>query len=309
MYNRFALLILFVLPLLASCSSITGIVKKTSDQNPPVSQAKSDTAGTLSTSPDKQGAFHVVGSGETLQHICNVYGLDVSKVAKVNKILPPYTLKSGETIFLPAYALVEVDEDLTRASIGKGQSPSRGHGDTVRHASVLADAIRGVRDKSVPDLKFPVPGGILTSPFGHRWGRLHRGLDIAAPIGTPVLACAEGKVIFTGSRKRFRRYGTTVLLDHGKGIYTYYAHLSEVLVKKNQKVRRGDKIALVGNSGRSTGPHMHLEVRVANNLFDPLAYFPSNELTRTRVAKRFDTYPMGPLRAKWRIPDLLTASR
>jgi murein DD-endopeptidase MepM/ murein hydrolase activator NlpD len=98
-------------------------------------------------------------------------------------------------------------------------------------------------------------------------------------------------------------------VDHGKGVYTYYAHLSDVLVKKNQKVRRGETIAQVGNTGRSTGPHLHLEVRVANNLFDPLAYFPSHELSSTRVAKRFDTSPMGPVRAKWRIPDLLTASR
>ncbi len=306
---KFGILFIIVIPLLAACSSTNGIIKKSLDQKPTVSKDKGDTLKASATDPEKQGAFHVVGPGETLKHICSVYGLDISKVAKVNRILPPYSMKSGETIFLPAHALVDHDEALTAAAIGKGKNSASSRSGTDHRAKLLAEALRGGKDPAVPDLRFPVPGGVLTSPFGHRWGRLHRGLDIAARLGSPVLACADGKVIFTGSRKRFRRYGTTVLVDHGKGVYTYYAHLSDVLVKKNQKVRRGETIAQVGNTGRSTGPHLHLEVRVANNLFDPLAYFPSHELSSTRVAKRFDTSPMGPVRAKWRIPDLLTASR
>lgn len=174
---------------------------------------------------------------------------------------------------------------------------------------MVAGLIRGERDSSVPNLKFPVPQGVLTSPFGYRWGRFHQGLDISAAVGTSVLACADGKVVFTGSRKKFRRYGNTVLVDHGKGVYTYYAHLNDVSVKKNQSVRKGQKIASVGNTGRSTGPHLHLEVRVANRMYNPLAYFTPSELTGTRVAKRFTDSPMGPVRSRWRIPDLLTASR
>ncbi len=175
--------------------------------------------------------------------------------------------------------------------------------------SVVTNAIRGQRDPSVPRLKFPVPHGVLTSPFGHRWGKFHKGLDIAAPIGTSVLACADGKVIFTGSRKRFRRYGNTVLINHGKGVYTYYAHLSKIKVKKNQQVRKGQTVGLVGNSGRSTGPHLHLEVRVVNNVYNPLAYFAPTEFVKTRIARRFTESPMGPVRAHWRIPDLLAAGR
>ena len=145
----------------------------------------------------------------------------------------------------------------------------------------------------MPQLKFPVPQGVLTSPFGHRWGKFHKGLDIAAPVGTAVLSCADGRVIFAGSRKRFRRYGNTVLIHHGKGVYTYYAHLSDITVKKNQKVRKGQKVGMVGNTGRSTGPHLHLEVRVVNNVYNPLAYFAPAELARTRIAKRFTESPMG----------------
>lgn len=173
--------------------------------------------------------------------------------------------------------------------------------------AVVTNAIRGQRDPSVPQLKFPVPHGVLTSPFGHRWGKFHKGLDIAAPVGSSVLACADGRVIFTGSRKRFRRYGNTVLIHHGKGVYTYYAHLSEIKVRKNQQVRQGQKVGLVGNTGRSTGPHLHLEVRVVNNVYNPLAYFAPTEFVKTRIAKRFTDSPMGPVRAHWRIPDLLAA--
>ena len=193
-----------LVPILASCSSTAAIVKKDKEIKPVPKQevevAKTAPAG----NPHQQGAFHIVGTNESLQHICNVYGLDLSKVAKVNRILAPYSLKPGDTIFLPAQALLEEEP----ACSNKGNSLACA--EKKKTANVLAQAIRGLRDPAVPDLKFPVSGGVLASPFGHRWGRLHRGLDIAATLGTPVLACADGRVMFTGSRKRFRSYGNTV---------------------------------------------------------------------------------------------------
>jgi murein DD-endopeptidase MepM/ murein hydrolase activator NlpD len=299
-----------LLPLVASCSYTSAISKKDTEVKPTPKQEANVTSKSIPAgNPHQQGAFHIVGADETLQHVCNVYGLDLSEVAKVNRILAPYSLKTGDTIFLPAHALLEVNEEPACTAKEKGNSSAIACAETKQSANALAKAIRGHRDPAVPDLKFPVAGGILASPFGHRWGRFHRGLDIAACVGTSVLACADGRVVFTGSRKRFRSYGNTVLIDHGKGVYTYYAHLSKVTVARNQKVRQGQRIALVGNSGRSTGPHLHLEVRVANNMFNPLAYFSPVELARTRVAKRFDASPMGPVRARWQIPDLLTARR
>jgi murein DD-endopeptidase MepM/ murein hydrolase activator NlpD len=303
MEPKFKWLAAILVPILASCSSTAAIVKKDKEIKPAPKQeveiAKTAPVG----NPHQQGAFHIVGANESLQHICNVYGLDLSKVAKVNRILAPYSLKPGDAIFLPAHALLEEEPACSK------KSNSLACAEKKKSANILAQAIRGHRDPAVPDLKFPVKGGVLVSPFGHRWGRLHRGLDIAATLGTPVLACADGRVIFTGSRKRFRSYGNTVLVDHGKGVYTYYAHLNEVKVIKNQRVRGGQKIATIGNSGRSTGPHLHLEVRVANNMFNPLAYFSPTELSRTQVAAKFDASPMGPVRARWQIPDLLTANR
>lgn len=298
-------LAVILLLLVASCSSPVGIVKKTGDVDPKGDpQLRVAEYNFPVIPPEQDGAFHVVGPGETLRHICTVYGLDAAKVARINKLLPPYTLKDGETVFLPARALLAEGQD---TGSSKGSRAVTLTEDTAKRT--VAKASIGTKDPLVPELGFPVPGGVLTSPFGYRWGRLHKGLDIAAPMGKPVLACADGRVIFTGSRKKFRRYGNTVLIDHGRGVYTYYAHLSDITTKKNQRVRKGQKIALVGSTGRSTGPHLHLEVRVANRMYNPLAYLCPKDLAGTLVAKRFSDSPMGPVRAGWQIPDLLTASR
>ncbi|MCS6971854.1 MAG: M23 family metallopeptidase [Turneriella sp.] len=106
--------------------------------------------------------------------------------------------------------------------------------------------------------------GKITSGFGLRRDpftekhRFHKGIDIACPIGTPVVASAEGTVIFTGSKKG---YGKTVVLEHRNGYQTLYGHLDRILVKPGDKVKQGEKIALSGTTGRSTGPHLHFEVR------------------------------------------------
>ena len=309
MDRKFIFLVALLLPLFASCSAPIGIIKNSIDiskeDKPEVKLAKIDCANLEQMQQEQDGAFHIVGQGESLKHICEVYGLDLNKVAKINRIFPPYALKEGDSVFLPALALLSDDAiDKKRTA---DTSNSCGIKKATRHT--VANALLGKKDPSVPTLKFPVNNGVLTSPFGFRWGRFHKGLDIAAPAGTPIYACAEGKIIFTGSRKKFRRYGNTVLIDHGKGVYTYYAHLSDILIKKNQSIKKGQKIALVGNSGRSTGPHLHLEVRVANTMYNPLAYFSPQEISGTLMAARFRETPMGPIRARWQIPDLLTASK
>ena len=300
-------LIILLLPFVGACSASLGLVKNDSSpkhqEKPKIKVAEKVPAPARS---EDDGAFHIVGAGETLRHICDVYGLELSKVAQINHLKADGELKPGETVFLPASALM-ADNEQPKPSGWKGQCAASSAPSTKELGTVVVKALRGQRDPSVPILKFPVAKGVMTSPFGHRWGRFHKGLDIAAAVGTHVMSCAEGRVIFTGSRKRFRRYGNTVLVYHGQGVYTYYAHLSKILVKKNDKVQQGQKIALVGNTGRSTGPHLHLEVRVKNNLFNPLAYFSPSELVGTRVAKRFADSPMGPVRARWDIPELLTA--
>jgi murein DD-endopeptidase MepM/ murein hydrolase activator NlpD len=112
------------------------------------------------------------------------------------------------------------------------------------------------------------PFGARTSPFtGKR--EFHKGLDISAPNGTPIYAPAKGNVIFTG---RDGGYGLSMMIDHGSGIKTRYAHLHSIAIKRGQKVTRGELIAYVGNTGRSTGPHLHYEVRLNGVPVNPMRY-------------------------------------
>jgi murein DD-endopeptidase MepM/ murein hydrolase activator NlpD len=121
--------------------------------------------------------------------------------------------------------------------------------------------------------------GYLTSGFGVRKSpiggkvKMHEGLDIANHLGTPIRAPADGVVLFAEVKAG---YGQTVILDHGYGLETWYGHAKKILVTKGQKVRRGDVIAQIGNSGRSTGPHVHYEVRVNGYPVNPLSYILEN---------------------------------
>lgn len=117
--------------------------------------------------------------------------------------------------------------------------------------------------------------GVYTSVFGKRkspftgLGEFHKGLDIASAEGTPILAVADGTVTYADV-KGF--YGNMLVIDHGHGMVTRYAHLKEFLKNPGDKVKRGEKIALMGNTGRSTGPHVHYEVRLNGLPVDPQRY-------------------------------------
>ena len=116
----------------------------------------------------------------------------------------------------------------------------------------------------------PVKSGFrFTSGYGYRWGRMHNGTDFAAPIGTPVYAPADGVVV---SAAWSSGYGRLIKIQHEFGIETRYAHLSRMNVQKGQRVSRGDRIGDIGNSGRSTGPHLHYEVRVGGKPINPMVY-------------------------------------
>ncbi len=126
---------------------------------------------------------------------------------------------------------------------------------------------------STPSL-WPTQGWI-TSPFGQRISpftgqkEFHQGLDISGPIGTPIVAPAKGVISFTGVDGGF---GKTILIKHGSNISTRYAHLSSFKVKQGQSVKRGEVIGYLGNSGRSTGPHLHYEVRLNGVCVNPMRY-------------------------------------
>jgi murein DD-endopeptidase MepM/ murein hydrolase activator NlpD len=117
-------------------------------------------------------------------------------------------------------------------------------------------------------LSWPVSGPV-TSGFGPRWGRMHEGIDIAVPTGTPVGASAPGTVIYAGW---LGGYGNLVVVDHGNGLSTAYAHNSTLLLGVGASVGTGTTVALSGNTGNSSGPHVHFEVRVGGSAVDPLGY-------------------------------------
>ena len=111
--------------------------------------------------------------------------------------------------------------------------------------------------------------GRLTSPFGTRWGRMHNGIDVAGPIGTPVNSADAGRVEFAGYRGS---YGNLVIINHENGYQTYYAHLNAINVSRGERVFKGAKIGSMGNTGRSTGPHLHFEVRKNGQPINPLRF-------------------------------------
>ena len=111
--------------------------------------------------------------------------------------------------------------------------------------------------------------GTLTSPFGYRWGRMHEGIDISIPEGTPIRAAKPGNVIlaaYTGG------YGNYTCVDHGGGLSSCYAHQASYAVSPGDEVAQGEMIGYSGNTGSSTGPHLHFEIRVNGSAVDPLGY-------------------------------------
>lgn len=138
----------------------------------------------------------------------------------------------------------------------------------------VAKVIRvGTKQKEVlkTGLQYPLKG-VISSPFGSRWGRMHEGLDIAVPERTVVTAAECGTVCYVNENAG--GYGKLIRIDHGYGVKTAYAHLSKIEVSVGQKVAAGTRIALSGNTGRSTGPHLHFEVINNDTPLDPTLYLP-----------------------------------
>ena len=149
----------------------------------------------------------------------------------------------------------------------------------IDEANALAAADASVRSQlagsqssdttpSASGLIWPVNGPV-TSPFGYRWGRLHAGIDIAVPYGTPIHAAASGRVVIAGW---VGGYGNYTCIDHGGGMATCYAHQSSFATSVGAHVSQGQVIGYVGNTGHSFGPHLHFEVRINGTPVDPLGY-------------------------------------
>jgi len=124
-------------------------------------------------------------------------------------------------------------------------------------------------------LRWPVDACVISSKFGARWGKVHKGVDLAADTGEPVYAIADGTVIYAGNG--LRGYGNVVILRHDSKLTSLYAHNSKLKVKQGDTVKQGQLISLLGSTGHSTGPHVHFEIREGDEAVDPMLRLPKSK--------------------------------
>ncbi len=187
-----------------------------------------------------KGALHTVGAGDNLWDIARSYQVKTQDIVEANLLMDPSALRVGQKLVIPGAQAVAAQRYQLVGSNGQ-----------LRRA-----------------FAWPTKGRI-SSRYGSRWGRMHYGLDLAVSTGTPVRAAADGRVTWSGSRGT---YGNLVIIDHGTSVETRYAHNSRLAVKSGDQVKRGQIIAYSGNTGRSTGPHVHFEIRHRGKAVDPEKY-------------------------------------
>lgn len=146
--------------------------------------------------------------------------------------------------------------------------------DSLEHGAISIPSIHPIEEAK---LQFSSYFGVRTDPFNGR-AAMHAGVDLPGPVGTPVYATADGIVDRAG---RDGGYGNMVEIDHGKGIQTRYGHLSKVLASVNERVKRGQLIGLMGSTGRSTGSHLHYEVRIDGRAVNPMPFLESADYLKT----------------------------
>jgi len=183
------------------------------------------------------GVRHVVKSGDTIQSIAKKYTADLEDVLSYNNLSAGAKLSVGDTIIIPDGVISATSATIAKTTKGQVQVAS---GFYLR----------------------PINGGKKSQGIHG-----YNGIDIAAPVGTPILASASGTVIIARSSGYNGGYGLYIAIKHDNGTQTLYGHLSKVNVAIGQRVSQGEVIGAVGNTGRSTGPHLHFEVRGAKNPF------------------------------------------
>jgi murein DD-endopeptidase MepM/ murein hydrolase activator NlpD len=225
-------------------------------------------AGALTThvEPDQAMVTHPVQKGQTLYRIARAYGLTVEELMDANRIDDPRELKAGELLYVPGAR--------ERKAVPEYDAPEP----EAQPRPVTASSPNAPPEKKPPKvvrvgrgsgaLEWPLRG-VLYARFGKKGKEPHDGIDLAAPAGQPVKTAAPGTVLFAGEQKG---YGLIVIVEHEGGLITLYAHNRDLRVKTGQKVRPGQVVATVGDSGRTSGPHLHFEVRKDGVPVDPLDY-------------------------------------
>ena len=200
------------------------------------------------------GIVHVVKSGDTISRIAQLYDSDQEKIIDFNNI-KANNINIGQSLVIPGCTKIAVAPSYTT---------------TQRKYTQLSDVSAPLPSVSAPagsGYLWPTSAKIITQYYGWR----HTGLDIAGPVGTPLYASKSGTVI-TSQCGWNGGYGCYIILDHGGGVQTLYGHSSKLYVSVGDKVVQGQTIAAMGSTGRSTGPHIHFEVRINGARLNPLKY-------------------------------------
>jgi murein DD-endopeptidase MepM/ murein hydrolase activator NlpD len=223
--------------------------------------------------------IHVVAPNETLHSIARLYGKSVLALAKANNIPPDTMVKVGERIVIPDVHSAAAAAPPPAAPHGEGTVGSIATADSPHSARLAAPAepagqegpVKKVEPAgSLPSFRWPVRGRIIAG-FGPKPNGLQNdGINLAVPEGTPVKAAEDGVIAYAGNE--LKGYGNLVLIRHGDGFVTAYAHASEILVKKGDTVKRGQVIAKSGQTGNVTSPQLHFEIRKGATPVDPAQY-------------------------------------
>ena len=201
-----------------------------------------------SPGPDDRPRYHTVRRGETVWRIAQDYGTTVAEITRANKIRDVTTVRTGTRLLIPP---------------STGYRPKRS---ATRYTSALPQGRAG--DAT---LAWPLSGK-LTSPYGLRGAAHHDGIDIQAPTGATIRAAASGRVIHSDAS--VAGYGNMVIVKHAGSVSTVYAHNRRNIVRVGEFVQQGQPIAELGQTGRTTAPHLHFEVRRDGRPRDPLKYLP-----------------------------------
>lgn len=227
------------------------------------------TLGCATTRGSNQILKVIVKKDDSLNSLAKAYDTDWQVIVAMNRGQLAKGLREGQEVFImpgtDAPALKQNEELSDEILAGDDQGSDEEMDFLAKRKKGLLD---GPSTKEPGDLIFPVEGRI-SSKFGKRGRRHHKGIDLVANTGTPIVASGDGEVIFSG---RQRGYGLTVVVDHGQ-FMTLYAHASKLIARNGDRVRQGDFIAKVGRTGNARGVHLHFELRNSENKpIDPLPY-------------------------------------
>lgn len=231
----------------------------------------------------EQVTVHKVKSGETLWDIAHKHGLNIDSLIGANNISNMNSIKPGQE-----FKILPVKGIIYRVSPGESVASIANKFD-IKAKTIMEDnnidspsslkidqklLLRGAtpefsyQDRLDQKFMYPINTRI-TSYYGPRWGRMHEGIDFAAPMGSPIRAVSSGRVSYSGWASG---YGKVVIIQHQRGLKTLYAHNSKLLVRNGESVGKGEVISRSGNTGNSTGPHLHFEVKVNGRPENPLNY-------------------------------------